>query len=175
MHFPSPKTTGRKRRKEVNTAMVVLRHSNIEICDARDVAKVFQDLLNLEDKIDRDKEHFYVMHVNPRRQINLVELVAIGTLNHATIHPRETYRWAVIEGADSIIVAHNHPSGDTTLSENDIKVTTLLFKAGEVLQIPPLDHIIFTAQGKHFFSFKDNKTQSIPNHKDEVAQGVRST
>jgi len=137
--------------------MVVLRNSTIEIRDARDVAKVFQDLLMLEDKIDRDKEHFYVMHVNARQQVNLVELVAIGTLNHAEIHPRETYRRAVIEGADSIIIAHNHPSGDVTPSEADIKVTTQLCKAGDVLQIPLLDHIVFT--NSHYFSFRDNKTQ----------------
>jgi hypothetical protein len=60
--------------------MVVLRNSKITIGETQDVAKVFQDLLRLEDTIDQDKEHFYVMHVNARQQINLVELVAIGTL-----------------------------------------------------------------------------------------------
>jgi DNA repair protein RadC len=138
--------------------MVLLRHSTIEIRDSRDGAKVFQDLLSLEDKIDRDKEHFYVMHLNSRRQINLVELVAIGTLNNATIHPRETYRRAVIEGTDGIIVAHNHPSGEVTPSEADIKVTSQLCKAGEILQIPLLDHLVFTHT--HYYSFQDNKTQS---------------
>jgi hypothetical protein len=80
--------------------MVVLRHSNIVISEAQDVAKVFQDLLTREDNIDQDKEHFYVMHVNSRQQINLVELVAIGTLTNTALHPRETFRWAVIEGTD---------------------------------------------------------------------------
>jgi DNA repair protein RadC len=138
--------------------MVVLRNSKTIIREAADVAQVFQDLLNLEDQIDRDKEHFYVMHVNSRQQVNLVELVAIGTLNHAEIHPRETFRRAVIEGSYSIVVAHNHPTGDVTPSEADIRVTTQLHKAGEILNIPLLDHIIFTAQGGTFFSFKDNKT-----------------
>jgi DNA repair protein RadC len=141
--------------------MVVLRNSKIEIREARDVAKVFQDLLRLEDTIDQDKEHFYVMHVNARQQINLVELVAIGTLNHAEIHPRETYRRAVIESSYSIVVAHNHPTGEVTPSDADIRTTTQLHKAGEILNIPLLDHIIFTAQGGAFFSFKDNKTQSL--------------
>jgi DNA repair protein RadC len=77
--------------------MVVLRNSTIEIRDSRDVARVFQDLFRLEDTIDQDKEHFYVMHVDSRRRINLVELVAIGTLNHAEVHPRETYRRAVLQ------------------------------------------------------------------------------
>jgi DNA repair protein RadC len=91
--------------------MVVLRHSKITIGHAQDVAKVLQDLLNLEDRIDQDKEHFYVMHLDSHHRINLVELVAIGTLTDTTIHPRETYRRAIIEGSYSIIVAHNHPSG----------------------------------------------------------------
>src|SRR5918992_4239835 len=140
--------------------MVLLRHSKIKIGEATDVAKVFQDLLSLEDKIDWDKEHFYVMHVDARQQVNLVELVAIGTLTHAEVHPRETYRRAVIEGSHSIIVAHNHPTGDVMPSEADIKATQQLHKAGEILQILLLDHIIFTAQGDTFFSFKDNKQMS---------------
>jgi DNA repair protein RadC len=138
--------------------MVVLRNSKIRIDQAADVAQVFQDLLNLEDRIDQDKEHVYVMHVDSRQQIKLVELVAIGTLTDAKIHPREIYSRAVIEGTDSIIVAHNHPSGDTTPSENDITVTHQLCKAGEVLQIPLLDHLVFTQTT--YYSFRKNKTQS---------------
>ena len=113
--------------------MVLLRHNKMTIRDAADVAKVFQDLLRLEDKIDRDKEHFYVMHLDSRQRINLVELVAIGTLNAAIVHPRETYRRAVTEGTQGIIIAHNHPSGEVTPSDNDIRLTTQLEKAGEIL------------------------------------------
>jgi DNA repair protein RadC len=140
--------------------MVVLRNSKILIRQSEDVAIVFQDLLMLEDTIDQDKEHFYVMHINARQQVNLVELVAIGTLNHTDVHPRETFRRAVIEGSYSIVVAHNHPTGDVTPSEADIKTTTKLHNAGEILNIPILDHIIFSATDRSFFSFKDNKTQS---------------
>jgi DNA repair protein RadC len=145
---------------EVKIFMVVLRNSKTTIRKATDVAKVFQDLLNLEDKIDQDKEHFYVMHLDSHRRIKLVELVAIGTLTNATIHPRETYRRAVIEGADSIIIAHNHPSGDPTPSDADIQITKKLFEAGEILAILMLDHIIFT--GTQFYSFLENKTAHYP-------------
>jgi DNA repair protein RadC len=98
--------------------------------------------------------------LNARQHVNLVELVAIGTLNHAEIHPRETFRGAVIEGSYSIVVAHNHPSGDVTPSDADCKTTTKLHNAGEILDIPLLDHIIINAKDSSFFSFKDNKTQS---------------
>jgi DNA repair protein RadC len=137
--------------------MVVLRNSKITIGKAADVAKVFQDLLNLEDRIDQDKEHFYVMHLDSHRRINLVELVAIGTLTDAKIHPRETYRRAVIEGSYGIIVAHNHPSGDPTPSEADVLVTNTLRTAGEILNILLLDHIIFTPT--RFYSFLENNTE----------------
>jgi DNA repair protein RadC len=140
--------------------MVVLRNSTIEIRDSRDVARVFQGLLRLEDGIDQDKEHFYVMHVNARQHVNLVELVAIGTLTHTAVHARETFRRAVIEGSYSIVVAHNHPTGDVTPSDADIKTTTKLHNAGEILNIPLLDHIIINTNDSSFFSFKDNKTQS---------------
>jgi DNA repair protein RadC len=153
--------------------MVLLRHSTITIDQATDAVSVFQGLFNHEDRIDRDKEHFYVMHLDTRRHIMLVELVAIGVLNHVTIHPRETFRRAVFAGSDSLIVGHNHPSADVTPSENDIKVTQQLFKAGDILQIPLLDHLVFTET--HYYSFRDNKTQSITNLRQETVRGVRGS
>jgi DNA repair protein RadC len=89
--------------------MVVLRNSKIRITRPADVAKVFQDLLMLEDKIDQDKEHFYVMHVDSHSRITMIELVAIGMLTQTVIHPREIYRRAVIAGSYSILVAHRPP------------------------------------------------------------------
>jgi DNA repair protein RadC len=138
--------------------MVLLRHCNTTISHAAEVAKIFQELLNLEDQIDQDREHFYVMHVNSHNRINLVELVAIGTLTYTAIHPRETFRRAVIEGSYSILIAHNHPSGEVTPSEADIAVTERLQKAGALLLIPLLDHIIFTPTS--FYSFLKNKKQA---------------
>jgi DNA repair protein RadC len=160
----SPERIGVQKRKEyqgkekVSITMVLLRHSNITIDEAADAVTVFQGLFAHADRIDQDKEHFYVMHLDTRRHISLVELVALGILIDVRIHPRETFRRAVIEGTDSIIVAHNHPSGDTTPSENDVKVTHQLCKAGDVLQILLLDHIFFTKSS--YYSFRNNKTQS---------------
>jgi DNA repair protein RadC len=147
--------------------MVLLRHNKMTIRDAADVAKVFQDLLRLEDKIDRDKEHFYVMHLDSHRRINLVELVAIGTLTDTNVHPRETFRRAVVEGSYSILVAHNHPSGDVTPSEADVLVTEKLRKAGDLLQIPLLDHIVFSATT--YYSFQKHDMQSsLQTHVGEI-------
>jgi DNA repair protein RadC len=143
--------------------MIYLQESKITVQNAQEVAKVFHDLLMLEDSIDREKEHFYVMHLDTRSRINLVELVSIGTLTASFVHPRETFRRAVIQGSASIIVAHNHPSGEVNPSEEDTKVTKLLFEAGNILGIKMLDHLIFAK--KMFFSFRDNNVQQMTEEK----------
>jgi DNA repair protein RadC len=139
--------------------MLYLQDSKIQIKNAQQVAQVFQGLLRLEDAIDRDKEHFYVMHLDIRQRIKLVELVSLGTLTGSLVHPRETFRRAVLHGSASIIVAHNHPSGAVTPSDEDMKVTQLLLEAGKLLGINFLDHIIFTTSS--FYSFKAYRMQTI--------------
>ena len=121
--------------------MTYLQKSKITIESSKDVAKVFLDLLYLEDKIDQDKEHFYVMDLDFRSRVNLAELVSLGTLDSSLVHPRETFRRAVMQGSASIIVAHNHPSGEVDPSDADTKTTKKLFDAGELLGISMLDHI----------------------------------
>jgi DNA repair protein RadC len=135
--------------------MIYLKDSKLRLNSPQEVAKVFQDILALEDKIDQDKEHFYVMHLDVRSQVRSVEVVSIGTLTSSLVHPRETYRRAIVEGAASIIIAHNHPSGETDPSDEDTKITKQMFEAGQILGITMLDHIIFAKTG--FFSFRDNQ------------------
>ena len=139
--------------------MTYLQKSNITIKDSQQVANVFLDLLALEDKIDQDKEHFYVMHLDVRSRVTLVELVSLGTLNASLVHPRETFRRAIMQGSASIIVAHNRPSGEVEPSDEDTKVTNQLFEAGKILGIILHDHIIF-AKDK-FFSFRGNNVGEI--------------
>jgi len=139
--------------------MTYLQKSKLTIKDSNHVARVFLDLLALEDKIDQEKEHFYVMHLDIRDRVKLVELVSLGTLTASLVHPRETFRRAVIAGSASIIVAHNHPSGDVDPSDEDTKTTKLLHETGNILRINLLDHVIFT--NDKFFSFRENKAEEI--------------
>jgi DNA repair protein RadC len=139
--------------------MIYLQDSNIHITHSQQVAKVFLDLLLLEDAVDRDKEHFYGMHLDVRNRVKLVELVSLGTLTSSLVHPRETFRRAVMQGAHSILVAHNHPSGMVDPSDEDRKVTTLLLEAGKLLGITLLDHLIFTPTS--FYSFKECRVQHM--------------
>src|SRR5215211_7977625 len=139
--------------------MIYLKDSKMKVQGAGDTAKVFQDLLALEDRIERDREHFYVMHLDVRCRIKLVEVVSLGTLTSSLVHPRETFRRAVRQGSASIIVGHNHPSGVVEPSDEDTRVTKLLFEAGNILGITLLDHVIFTPTA--FFSFRSNTTQPL--------------
>jgi DNA repair protein RadC len=152
--------------------MVYLQHSKIQIQDSRHVAQVLLDLLALEDTIDRDKEHFYAVHLDIKSRVNLVELVSIGTLTSSLVHPRETFRRAVMQGSASIIVGHNHPSGEVEPSDEDSKVTKLLFEAGNILGITLLDHVIFTPTA--FFSFRSNATQPLQETQSRDRGEVRA-
>jgi DNA repair protein RadC len=114
--------------------MIYLQDSKIKIQDSRHVAQVFLDVLLLEDRVDQEKEHFYVMHLDTRSRINLVELISLGTLTSSLVHPRETFRRAVMQGSASIIVAHNHPSGAADPSKEDTKVTKVLFDSTLAIQ-----------------------------------------
>jgi DNA repair protein RadC len=134
--------------------MIYLKDSKIKVTSAKEVAKVFQDILALEEKIDQEKEHYYVMHLDTRSQVKMVELVTIGILNSSLVHPRETFRRAVISGSAAIIIAHNHPSGEVEPSDEDMKITRIMHEAGNILGIALLDHIIFTKG--NYFSFKNN-------------------
>jgi len=93
--------------------------------------------------------------LDTRSRVKLVEVVSVGTLTSSIVHPRETFRRAIIEGAASIIIAHNHPSGEVDPSDDDTRVTKRMFEAGELLGITLLDHIVFSSEG--YFSFRDNK------------------
>lgn len=87
-------------------------------------------------------EHMRVLLVNTRRRLIAVHPLSQGTLDTLLIHPREVFHPAIARRAAAIILVHNHPSGDPTPSEADIRVTRDLFRAGQMLKIEVLDHII---------------------------------
>lgn len=122
------------------------------VSEPKVIWNITKDLLKAEDLIDQDKEHLWVFHLNSRNQIKLIELVSLGILNSSLVHPREVFTRAVGERAAQIIIAHNHPSGEVMPSEDDLVITKRLVKAGEILGIELIDHLVVTATG--FTSFK---------------------
>lgn len=92
---------------------------------------------------DLDREHFKVIHLNIRNQVLKVETTAIGILSSSPVHPREVFKEAIKMSSAAVILAHNHPSGDPTPSQDDLALTSRLRNAGELLGIPVIDHVIF--------------------------------
>ncbi len=90
----------------------------------------------------KTQEEFYVLLLDAKCQLIAKELISIGTLNATIVHPRDVYKCAISHCANSIIVVHNHPSGDPDPSKQDIEVTKTLAKVGELIKIHMLDHII---------------------------------
>ena len=88
------------------------------------------------------QEMFCVLTLNGKNRLIRRHLVSLGTVNSTLVHPREVFRPAIQDGAVSIIVAHNHPSGDPSPSANDIRVTKNLVEAGKIIQIRVFDHLI---------------------------------
>lgn len=106
------------------------------ILSAKDVWERMEDIRGSK------KEHFVVFYLDSRNQEIRREIVSIGTLNENLIHPREVFENAIKNNAASIIVSHNHPSGDTEPSAEDTHVTKKLIRAGRLLDIEIADHVI---------------------------------
>ena len=104
------------------------------------------------DWFDPAKESLVVLILNTRRRIIGHNLVTLGCLDACVVVPREVFRPAIVAAGQCIIIVHNHPSGDPTPSDADIKVTRDLIRAGQLLRIQVLDHIII---GDGFVSLKD--------------------
>jgi len=92
--------------------------------------------------VGADREHFIVLMLSAKNKVIGLNTVSIGHLSGSPVHPREVFKPAILANAASIIVAHNHPSGDCQPSQEDCNVTDIIKKAGEILQIKLLDHII---------------------------------
>lgn len=114
--------------------------------------KDIADLL-IEDMKYLNQEHFRIVLLDTKNQITSIETVTIGTLNASLVHPREVFRIAINKSSSSIIVVHNHPSGDPSPSEEDKRITNRLIDAGEIIGIKVLDHLIIGYD--NYVSFKE--------------------
>ena len=106
-----------------------------------DTPERIADLLREEHRYS-NTETFQVVLLNTRRRLIKVETLSQGTLDTILVHPRDVFRSAITANAAAIVIVHNHPSGDPTPSEADIKVTRDLIRAGQLLKIDLLDHVI---------------------------------
>lgn len=132
-------------------ATQTLPYKSKELTDPKKVYQLIKSKLK-----DYHKEHFFIIPINTRN-FSIAE-ISVGSLNASIVHPREVFSEAIKNKAASVIFAHNHPSGDTEPSEDDLTITKRLVEAGKILDIEVADHIIVAKEvqnKKPFFSFKE--------------------
>lgn len=117
-----------------------------KIASPADIAKDFEDIVNL------DREAFFVVTLASNNKIIDRHLISLGTLSSSPVHPREVFKPVILDSAASIILVHNHPSGDTAPSSQDIDITKKLQEGAEIFGIRILDHIIVGRNGNYSFS-----------------------
>jgi DNA repair protein RadC len=138
------KGVGRDKAIALKSAFTLARRMASEIRQESpplDNPERIADLLREENRA-YEVEHFQVVLLNTRRKLIRVERISQGTLDTILVHPREVFKTAIAANAAAVVLVHNHPSGDPTPSEADIKVTRDLIRAGQLLKIEVLDHVI---------------------------------
>lgn len=115
-------------------------------------AEVYQAAKQLLALHEEPEEHFCILCLNAKNKIVGIHTISIGSLSSSIVHPREVFKAAMLNNAASIILAHNHPSGDPEPSREDIETTRRLINAGEIMGIKVLDHVII---GERYLSMKE--------------------
>ncbi len=126
----------------------------IKIINSDDIFSIMQKILLRENKIRRDKEHFWIIGLANNYRILFIELISLGTVSMSVVHPMEVFSFALQKRAVKLILAHNHPSGDLMPSTDDKDVTNRLLQNSLFLEVPVIDHIIISETT--YYSFTDS-------------------
>ena len=128
------------------------KNENTHVEGSKDIARIMRKIRLRQNKLRRKKEYFWTIGLSSKNDIEYIELLTIGVLNQNSIDPVEVFNFAVAKKCKRIILCHNHPSGDTTPSLQDISVTQRIKKGADVPNIELLDHLII-CDSKEFTSF----------------------
>lgn len=116
-----------------------------------DVFSIMQRVLLRENKIDKEKEHFWIIGMNEAGYILYIELIALGSVKAVNIEPMNVYRVAVMKNATRVIAIHNHPTGRLAPSKADLDITDRLIQVGCILNIALVDHLIISTEAYESF------------------------
>lgn len=130
--------------REVRVNYLPTEDKSFPIREPADIARFVRSVL-----ADNSREHFVAIYLDGSHRVSCYSIISIGTANITLVHPREVFQRAVLIGAVSLVISHNHPSGNPVPSVEDRSVTTKLKAAGEILGITVLDHVIVTDAGHH--------------------------
>ena len=142
----------------------------IRITNPEDLYGIMQRILMRENKIDREKEHFWIVGMNPGGVLLYIELVSMGSVKGTLVEPMNVFRVAILKGATRIIAVHNHPSGIVEASADDEECTDRLIQVGRIINIAVEDHLIISPT--HYMSMKqtgimnrlENSVKYVPTY-----------
>jgi len=123
----------------------------IKILNGDDLYGIMQRVLLREEKIDRNKEHFWIVGLASNNRILFIELISLGSVNATIAEPMEVFSFALQKQAVQIILIHNHPSGDLSPSEKDKDLTDRLIQVGIIVNVPVADHFIISERSYYSF------------------------
>lgn len=132
---------------ELGKRVVDYHTERIKITSSLDIF----NLLKSEMKLFQ-QEHFMGIYLNTKAEIIAKKIITIGSVNQTVFDTKELFKWAMKLSASAIIIVHNHPSGDSTPSEQDIIMTKLIIEQSQIVDIPVIDHVII---GRKYFSFRE--------------------
>lgn len=149
------KDKSNKPLKRINIVSIkMVRESSVlynirRISEPRDIVDLGKKFLD-----ELDREELIVACLNAKNEVNSINVVSIGSLNNSIVHPREVFKAAILSNAASIVMIHNHPSGDVTPSKEDKEITLRIKESGIILGICLVDHIIIG--NDTYYSFKEH-------------------
>jgi DNA repair protein RadC len=126
----------------------------IKIEHAADIYQIMQLVLKREEKVNKGREHFWVIALNNDNRIINLELISMGSSTHTIVEPMEVLSIPLQKKAAGLVLVHNHPSGNIKPSEDDKDITNRLIQACKIMRTPVLDHVIITEHS--YYSFKDS-------------------
>jgi DNA repair protein RadC len=122
----------------------ITKSQKIKVLNSCDIYHIMQQVLLRENKIDRNKEHFWTVGLDIVNRVLYIELISIGTSHSVPVEPMQIFRIAVQKAATQLILVHNHPSGEVRPSDPDLALTDRLIQIGKILGVIVTDHLIIT-------------------------------
>lgn len=130
------------------------KNKEIKVLCADDLYTIMQRILRRENKIDRNREHFWTVSLDNAFKILNIELVSMGSITKTVVAPMEVFSVPLQKRAVTIVLIHNHPSGDLTPSAADKDLTDRLIQCGFIVELPVMDHLIISE--KEYYSFSNS-------------------
>ena len=128
------------------------KEQKIKVLNADDVYAIMRQVLLREKKIDRNKEHFWIVCLAANNRILMIELISLGTLTATVVEPVDVFSFALQKQAVKLIMVHNHPSGELQPSVADVDLTERMLAIGKFVKVPVIDHLIISEED--YFSFQ---------------------